>query len=179
MTDKVTIQAGTDADGNSSVTATMIDEAGNPLDTIIYSATNPKDQYSTYTIADGLTVTRYGKLCILKANNMQGFKFGIATLDTDGTYKYNKDTSAFVEIGFTLPAEYRPRNSNEFFYRSFAWHDSTVQDSSTYWFSLAIKGNNNTSDDGKIYARLERNIDYKNGVGSRNNISFTLPYWVE
>ena len=179
MSDKLTLSAGTDADSNSSITAVLQDETGNPLDTIIFSATNPKDQYSTYSLGEGLTVTRYGKLCILKGVNIQGFQFGIATLDSNGELKYNQDTNGFIDTGYVLPKEYSPKESKEFFYNGISWHDSSKLDSSTYWISLVISKDGSTGSS-KIYARLERNIDASStGHGSRNNVSFTLPYFTE
>jgi hypothetical protein len=169
MTDTLTINAGTDDNGNNSIIATLKDENGNVVDTTVFSANDTDNNYSkivlrgTENTSDSITVYRSGKTVLLKAIELTDFNLGNNCTDANGD-KYLKATEGWYFTGIHIPSKYAPEK-NEFFYNeSIIFKETLMQ---TWPVSIGIHNN-------ELCTRLERSSGLTKAPTSVNHLNFTL-----
>lgn len=179
MSGTLTINAGTDSNGNNSIIGDLKDENGNITDTVVFSANSAENNYQfaniqgTKNTTNSVTAYRSGKTVQIKGIQLQQFPFGnaIPNPSNTGHYLYNDSTYGFVDTGLVVPSAYRS-GQVEFFY----WNSPMLVEASNtiYFLSLTIQEN------GKIGARMERTTTWPEAaaVNRWNNVNFNLTYLV-
>lgn len=169
MNDTLTINAGTDDNGNNSIIATLKDENGNVVDTTIFSANNTDNNYSKIVLrgsennSDSITVYRSGKTVLLKGIELTDFNVGNNCTDSNGD-KYLKSSEGWYRTGIIIPSKYAPEKTEFFYYHAIVFKESTIE---TWPVSLGVQN-------GELCARLERSTGLTKAPTSISHLNFTL-----